>query len=76
VPARARAAPGIPATWGQVPVRRVAAHHVDAPSADGLIPLARRLSGLHAQPSSSAEVSIWLRTGGAGRPGGPSRTAA
>jgi DNA glycosylase AlkZ-like len=64
VPARARA-PGVPATWDQVLSRRLAAHHLDVPSTDGLVPLIRRLSGVHAQLSSSAEASVWLRTGGA-----------
>lgn len=45
--------------------RRVAAHHLDAPAAGGLVPLVRRLCGVHAQLSSSAEASIWLRTDGA-----------
>jgi hypothetical protein len=64
VPARTRR-PGLTATWDQVLAQRVAAHHLDAPSADGLVPLVRRLCGVHAQLGSSAEAAIWLRTGGA-----------
>jgi hypothetical protein len=64
VPARARP-PGVPASWDQVLARRVAVHHLDAPATDGLVPLVRRLSGVHAQLNSSAEASVWLRTGGA-----------
>jgi DNA glycosylase AlkZ-like len=63
VPAKGRR-PGPVATWDQVLARRVAVHHLDAPSADGLVPLVRRLCGVHAQLASSAEAAIWLRTGG------------
>jgi hypothetical protein len=63
VPARAR--PGLSATWDQVLARRVAVHHLDTPSTDGLVPLVRRLCGVHAQLASSAEAAIWLRTDGA-----------
>jgi Winged helix DNA-binding domain len=44
--------------------RRVAAHHLDAPATDGLVPLVRRLCGMHAQLGSAAEASVWTRTGG------------
>ena len=57
--------PPLPATWNQVLARRLAAHQLDVPGTDGLIPLTRRLSGVHAQLTSSAEAAIWLRTGGA-----------
>ena len=40
-------------------------HHLDTPSGDGLVPLVRRLCGVHAQLASAAEAAIWLRTGGA-----------
>jgi hypothetical protein len=66
VPARARR-PDLTATWDQVLARRVATHHLDAPAADGLVPLVRRLCGVHAQLGSSAEAAVWLRTGGAVR---------
>ena len=64
MPARARR-PDLTATWDRVLARRVAAHHLDTPSTDGLVPLVRRLCGVHAQLASSAEAAIWLRTGGA-----------
>jgi DNA glycosylase AlkZ-like len=64
VPARV-GRPAQTATWDQVLARRVAAHHLDEPSGDGLVPLVRRLCGVHAQVGSSAEAAIWLRTGGA-----------
>jgi hypothetical protein len=64
MPALARR-PGLTATWDQVLARRVSAHHLDAPSGDGLVPLVRRLCGVHAQLASAAEAAIWLRTGGA-----------
>ena len=41
MPARARR-PGLTATWDQALARRVAAHHLDTPSTDGLVPLVRR----------------------------------
>lgn len=64
MPARVRR-PALIATWDQVLARRLAVHHLDTPSADGLVPLVRRLCGVHAQLASSAEAAIWLRTGGA-----------
>jgi DNA glycosylase AlkZ-like len=64
VPAKVRP-PDLTATWDQVLARRVAAHHLDAPATDGLVPLVRRLCGVHAQLGSSAEAAVWLRTGGA-----------
>ena len=64
MPARARR-PDLTATWDQVLARRVATHHLDAPATDGLVPLVRRLCGVHAQLGSSAEAAVWLRTGGA-----------
>ena len=63
MPALARRA-GLTATWDQVLARRIAAHHLDTPSGDGLVPLVRRLCGVHAQLGSSAEAAVWLRTGG------------
>ncbi|HEY6744270.1 MAG TPA: winged helix DNA-binding domain-containing protein [Mycobacteriales bacterium] len=54
----------MPATWDQVLARRVAAHHLDASAMDGLVPLVRRLCGVHAQLGSAAEAAVWLRTGG------------
>ena len=63
MPALARRA-ALTATWDQVLARRVAAHHLDTPSGDGLVPLVRRLCGVHAQLVSSAEAAIWLRSGG------------
>ena len=67
MPARTRR-PDLTATWDQVLARRVATHHLDAPATDGLVPLVRRLCGVHAQIGSSAEAAVWLRTGGAVRP--------
>jgi len=64
VPTRVRRT-GPTATWGQVLARLVAVHHLETPSGDGLVPLVRRLCGVHAQLASSAEAAIWLRTGGA-----------
>lgn len=58
-------APGIPASWDQVLARRVARHHLDSPASDGLVPLVRRLSGVHAQLASAAEAAIRVRTAGA-----------
>jgi hypothetical protein len=55
----------VAATWDQVLARRVAAHHLDVPATDGLVPLVRRLCGVHAQLGSAAEAAVWLRTGGA-----------
>jgi len=55
----------VPATWDQVLARRVAAHRLDVPATDGLVPLVRRLCGLHAQLASAAEAAVWPRTGGA-----------
>lgn len=55
----------VPATWDQVLARRVAAHHLDAPASDRLVPLVRRPCGVHAQLGSAAEAALWLRTGGA-----------
>lgn len=55
----------VPATWDQVLARRVGAHRLDVPATDGLVPLVRRLCGVHAQLGSAAEAAIWLRTGGA-----------
>jgi Winged helix DNA-binding domain len=63
VPPRTRP-PAVPATWDRVLARRVAAHHLDEPATDGLVPLVRRLCGVHAQLASAAEAAIWLRTGG------------
>ena len=60
--------PAVPATWDQVLARRVSAHHLDAPATAGLAPLVRRLVGVHAQLTSSAEASVWLRSGGTLRP--------
>ena len=57
--------PALTATWDQVLARRVAVHHLDTPSTDGLVPLVRGLCGVHAQLASSAEAAVWLRTGGA-----------
>jgi hypothetical protein len=64
MPARARRPPDLTATWAQVLARRVATHRLDRPAADGLVPLVRRLCGVHAQLGSSAEAAVWLRTGG------------
>ena len=75
MPARTRR-PGLTATWDQVLARRVAAHHLDTPSGDGLVPLVRRLCGVHAQLASAAEAAIWLRTGGAIGPVGVRRALA
>lgn len=58
----------MPVTWDQVLARRVAAHHLDTPATDGLVPLVRRLCGVHAQLASAAEAAVWLRTGGATGP--------
>jgi hypothetical protein len=59
-------APAVPATWDQVLARRLAAQQLlDTPATGGLVPLVRRLGGVHAQVGSSAEAAIWLRTGGA-----------
>ena len=60
MPSRSRRPDG-PATWDQVLARRVAAHHLDAPATGGLVPLVRRLCGVHAQLGSLAEAAIWLR---------------
>ena len=73
--------PAVPATWDRVLAWRLARHHLDraaipmaapprgAPmptrGAGGLVPLVRRLSGVHAQLASAAEAAVWLRTGGA-----------
>ncbi|CAA9261538.1 MAG: hypothetical protein AVDCRST_MAG41-2395 [uncultured Corynebacteriales bacterium] len=66
MPPRTKAtAPPVPATWDRVLAHRVRAHHLDTPATDGLVPLIRRLSGVHAQLASSAEAAVWLRTGGA-----------
>lgn len=71
---RTPAAPAVPATWDRVLAWRVGRHHLDAPAmpkpapprgASGLVPLVRRLSGVHAQLASAAEAAIALRTGGA-----------
>jgi hypothetical protein len=63
VAARKAAAPPVPATWDQVLAHRVAAHQLDTPATGGLVPLVRRLCGVHAQLASSAEAAVWLRGG-------------
>ena len=77
MPPRRRAEPGIPATWDQVLAWRLDRHYLAEPAppgparrrgADGLVPLVRRLSGLHAQLASAAEAAAWLRTDGAVAP--------
>jgi hypothetical protein len=42
----------------------VGRHHLDTPATGGLVPLVRRLSGVHAQLASAAEAAVRLRTGG------------
>jgi Winged helix DNA-binding domain len=68
VPPRTRAAvaePGLATTWPSVLAWRLRRHHlVDLDAAD-LVPLVRRLSGVHAQLGSAAEAAIRLRSGGA-----------
>lgn len=74
MPPRKRAAPGVPATWDRVLAWRLDRQHLTGPALpmpapprgeDGLVPLVRRLSGVHAQLASAAEAAIWLRTAGA-----------
>jgi len=60
--------PAVTATWDQVLARRLAGHSLDRPSTDGVVPMARRLCGIHAQIGSAAEAAVWLRSGGAIRP--------
>jgi hypothetical protein len=49
----------VPAAWDQVLARRVAAHRLDVPATDGLVPLVRRLCGVHAPiASAAAEAAI------------------
>ena len=71
---RKRAEPGVPATWDRVLAWRLDRQHLTEPALpmpapprgeDGLVPLVRRLSGVHAQLASAAEAAIWLRTAGA-----------
>src|SRR6266545_3531830 len=49
-------------TWSQVAAWRVRRHHLDrrAPGG-GMLAVARRLCGLHAQLMSSAELTVWAR---------------
>jgi hypothetical protein len=75
VPAR-NPRPELTATWDQVLARRVATHHLDTPASGDLVPLVRRLCGVHAQLGSAAEAAVWLRTGGAVGPAGVRRALA
>jgi hypothetical protein len=67
VPPRTRAAaePALATTWASVLAWRLDRHHLVDLGGDGLVPLIRRLSGVHAQLASAAEAAIRLRTGGA-----------
>jgi hypothetical protein len=74
VPPRERAEPGLRATWDQVLAWRLDRQQLTEPAMpmpapprgdDALVPLVRRLSGVHAQLASAAEAAIWLRTAGA-----------
>jgi hypothetical protein len=51
-------------TWEQVLAHRVTASCLTAPATGGLVPLVRRLSGVHAQLASSASAALAVRTGG------------
>lgn len=51
-------------TWDQVLARRLAVHNLQTPANTPLVPLVRRLCGVHAQLGSSAEAALWLRTAG------------
>ena len=69
MPPRQRAEPGVPVTWDRVLAWRLDRQHLAEPAVrprgvDVLVPLVRRLSGVHAQLASAAEAAIWLRTGG------------
>ena len=61
---RTAAVPAVPASWDRVLAWRVGRHHLDRPATDGLVPLVRRLSGVHAQLASAAEAAVRLRTAG------------
>jgi hypothetical protein len=62
--ARRTAAPAaLPVSWDQVLARRVTAHALVEPATDGLVPLVRRLCGVHTQLASSAEAAVRLRAG-------------
>lgn len=62
--ARVRAAPAVTATWDTVLARRMARQFLSGPPAGALVPLVRRLSGVHAQLGSAAEAAVRLRTSG------------
>jgi len=67
VPPRTRAAaaePGLATTWPSVLAWRLRRHHLADLDAAELVPLVRRLSGVHAQLGSAAEAGICLRSGG------------
>jgi hypothetical protein len=56
--------PELSTTWARVLGRRVRRQHLDTTTDEGIVAVARRLNGVHAQVMSSAEVAIGLRAGG------------
>ncbi|MBI3965538.1 MAG: AlkZ family DNA glycosylase [Chloroflexi bacterium] len=51
-------------TWEQALAWRLGRHFLDEPTEEGAVAIARRLSGVHAQVMSSAELAIGIRTQG------------
>jgi hypothetical protein len=55
------------ATWDQVHSLRARRHFLSGRRADGAVEVARRVSGVHAQTGSSAELAIGIRADGTRR---------
>lgn len=55
-------------TWARAAAWRMGKHHLDRRAAPGsMLPVAKRLCGLHAQVMSSAELAVWARVEGLDR---------
>lgn len=64
MPARTTAPPDVVTSWDAVLAWRLSRQFLTGPPAGALVPLARRLSGLHAQIGSAAEAAVRLRSDG------------